>query len=52
MDITRRHHLRALERAVAHQREHHMTMLQAAKAVLPPLLDTADTTAPSVGYSG
>lgn len=52
MDITRRHHLRALEHAVNHLRRHHLNIVAAAKAALPPLLDTAVPTPSSAGTGG
>lgn len=49
MDITRRHHLKALRLAAEHLRSHHMSIMQAAKAALPPLLDTAVPTQSPAG---
>lgn len=49
MDITRRHHLQALKHAAQHLREHHMSIAQAAKAAIPPLLDTTVSTTTPAG---
>lgn len=49
MDITRRHHLKSLTKAVHHHRSHHAAITQAAHDVLPPLIDT--TVAPATSSS-